>query len=80
MAKANKQPWRHVRSRGVRVSEVHSLLNTLRVLDRTVMKIFMNIYRVPHRDQAAMLEQHRRLHDTVRLHLPRLLSQLQKVC
>jgi hypothetical protein len=38
----------------------------------------MNVYKVPRRDRAAMLEQHRRLHDMVRERLPRLLCQPER--
>lgn len=78
MSQPKKQPWRKFRSHGVRASDIDRLLKALRALDRTVVEISMNIYKVPRRDRAAMLEQHRRLHDTVRERLPRLLYQPQR--
>jgi hypothetical protein len=62
-----------LRSRRVRAGDVEKLLNALRALDRTVVEISMRIYKVPRRDRASMLEQHRRLHDTIRERLPRFL-------
>jgi hypothetical protein len=38
------------------------------------MEISMDVYKIPQRDRAAMREQHRRLHDTIRERLPRFLS------
>jgi hypothetical protein len=73
-----KQPWRKLRSRGVRATDVDKLLNALRALDRTVVEISMEVYKVPRRDRAAMLEQHRRLHDMVRERLPRFLYESEK--
>lgn len=79
MSQPNNQPWRKSRSRGLRASDVDKLLNALLALDRTVVEISMNIYKIPRRDRAAMLEQHRRLHDIVRERLPRFLYQPQRV-
>jgi hypothetical protein len=38
------------------------------------MEISMHMYKIPQRDRAAMREQHRRLHDTIRERLPQFLS------
>ncbi|HXY06784.1 MAG TPA: hypothetical protein VEI52_02935 [Terriglobales bacterium] len=73
MSQPNRQPWRKLRSHGGRASDVDQLLNALRVLDRIVVEISMHIYKIPRRDRAAMLEQHRCLHDTIRERLPRFL-------
>jgi hypothetical protein len=59
----------------IRPTNLDTLLNAFRTLDRTVVEISMNVYKVPRRDRAAMLEQHRRLHDMVRKRLPRFLYQ-----
>ena len=68
-----KQQLRKLRSRGIPASQVDKFLNAFRALDRTVVEMSMHIYKIPRRDRAAMLKQHRRLHDTVRRRLPRLL-------
>ena len=73
MAQPNKQPWRKLHSHGVRATDLDKLLSALRALDRAVVEISMSVYKVPRRDRAAMLEQHRRLHDMVREGLPRFL-------
>jgi len=78
MPQPNKQSMRKLRSHGVRATDLDKLLNALRALDRTVVEISMNVYKVPRRDRAAMLEQHRRLHDMVRERLPRLLCQPER--
>ena len=75
MSQRNKQPGRKFRSQSVRVSDVDKLLKALRALDRTVVEISMNVYKVPRRDRAAMLKHHRRLHDAVRERLPQYLFQ-----
>ena len=66
MPQPNSHPWRKLRSRSTRATDLDKLLNLLRALDRTVVEISMNIYDVPRCDRAAMLEQHRVLHDMVR--------------
>lgn len=73
MAQPKKQSWRKMHSQGVRATDLDKFLNAFRALDRTVVEISMNVYKVPRRDRAAMLEQHRRLHDMVRERLPRFL-------
>jgi len=73
MFQTKKQPGRKLRCDGVRASDVDRLLNALWALDRTVVEIAMNMYKIPRRDRAAMREQHRLLHDTVRERLPRFL-------
>jgi hypothetical protein len=78
MPQPDKQPWRKLRSRGDRATDLDKLLNALCALDRTVVEISMNVYKVPRRDRAAMLEQQRRLHDMVRERLPRFLYQSKK--
>ena len=78
MSQPKKQPWRKFRSQGVRASGIDTAPQALRTLDRTVVEISMDIYKVPRRDRAAMLEQHRRLPDIVRERLPRLLYQPQR--
>jgi len=78
MSQPNRQPWRNLPSHGVRTSDVDKLLNALRVLDRIVVEISMNIYKIPRRDRAAMLEQHRCTHNTIRERLPRFLHLSQR--
>lgn len=67
-----------LRSGSTRATDLEKLLNVFRALDRTVVEISMKVYKVPHRHRAAMLEQHRRLHDMVRERLPLLLYQPEK--
>ena len=74
MPQPKKQAWRKVRSRSVRPTDLDKLFNALRTLDRTVVEISMRVYKVPRRVWAAMLEQHRGLHDMVRERLPHLSS------
>jgi hypothetical protein len=78
MSQPNKQPWAKLPYQGLRAADIDKLLDALRVLDRTVLGISMEIHKVPRRDRAAMLEQHRILHDVVRSALPRLLYQTEK--
>lgn len=78
MSQPKKQPWRKLPSRDIRAADVDKLLNALRALDRTVVEISMNVYRIPRHHRAALLEQHRRLHDTFREHVPRLFSLPQR--
>ena len=75
MSQPNKQSGRKLRSHSVRATDLDKLLDAFRALDRTVVEISMNVYKVPRRDRATMLEQHRRLHDMVRERLPRILYQ-----
>lgn len=78
MAQPNKRSWRKPHSQGVRATDLDKLLNALRALDRAVVEISMSVYKVPRSDRAAMLEQHRRLHDMVREGLPRFLYQPER--
>ena len=71
MAQPNQQQWRKSRPNGLRIGAVDKLFHALRVLDRTVVEISMHMYKVPRRDRAAVLKQHRRLHDTIRENLTR---------
>ncbi|HET9407933.1 MAG TPA: hypothetical protein VFO39_11905 [Candidatus Sulfotelmatobacter sp.] len=73
MSPPRKQLWRKLRSYDAQSSGVDRLLSALRALDLTVVELSMDIYNVPQHDRAALLEQHRRLHDTVRERLPRFL-------
>jgi hypothetical protein len=75
MAQPNKQSRRKLNSHGVRAADLDNFLNAFRALDRTVVEMSMNVYKIPRRDRAAMREQHRRLHDLVRERLPRFLYQ-----
>ncbi len=79
MSQPSHQPRRKLRSHGVRASEIYNLLNILRALDRNVVEVSMHLYKIPRRDRAAMREQHRHLHDTIRQHLPRSLYRA-KLC
>jgi hypothetical protein len=73
MPRPDKQTQRKLPSDGTRATNLDAFLNAFRTLDRTVVEISMKVYKVPRRDRAAMLEQHRRLHDMVRKRLPRFL-------
>ena len=78
MPQRNKQSWRKLRFHGTQATDLDELLKALRALDRTVVEISMNAYEVPRRHRAALLEQHRRLHDMVRERLPRFLYQPER--
>jgi hypothetical protein len=78
MYQPHKQPPRNLRSRRVRHRNADKLFNTLRALDRTVVEISMEIYRVPRQDRAVMLKLHRRLHDTIRQGLAGFMNRPQR--
>lgn len=78
MSQPPHQPLQNLRTDGVRANEVNKFLNALRALDRHVVEISMDIYKVPRRERAAMLKQHRRLHDAIRERLPRFLYDTQR--
>ena len=78
MRQPNKQSCRKLRSDGIPASDLDKLLNALRALDRTVVEFSMNLYKVPRRGRAAMLEQHRRLHDIIRERLPLFLYEPER--
>jgi len=78
MSQPNKQPWRKLRSHGVRASDVDKLLDVLRELDLIVVEISTRIYKIPRRDRAAMRERNRRLHETIREHLSQFLYEPEK--
>jgi hypothetical protein len=71
MSHPKKQPPRKLHSQP---GDIHELLNALLALDRTVVEVSMNLYKIPRRDRAAMREQQRWLHDAVRQRLPRLVG------
>ncbi len=73
MSQPNRQSWRKSRSDGIRARDVDKLLRALRALDRVVIEISTRMYKMPRRDRAAMREQNRRLHNTIRERLSRLL-------
>lgn len=73
MSQPTKQPSRNLRAHAVRANDLNQLLNALRALDRYVVEVSMHIYNIPRRHRAAMLKQHRRLHDAIRERLPRFL-------
>jgi len=77
MYQPHKQTPRNLRSHSIRRRNVNKLYNTLRALDRTVVEISMEIYKVPRQDRAVMLKLHRRLHDTIRQGLPGFLNRPQ---
>ena len=72
MPQPKAQSRRKPRNRANPYSDIQNLLEVIRVLDRSVVEISMHIYGVPRRQRAKMREQHRRLHETIRGHLPRL--------
>ena len=78
MPQPNRQSSPKARFHGIRATDLEQLLNAFRALDRTVVEISMNVYKVPRRDQAALLKQHRRLHDMVRERLPQFLYQPER--
>ncbi len=72
MPQPNPLHRRNLRSQGIRPADIDQLLEVIRVLDRSVLEISMHIYRVPRHQRVVMREQHRRLHETIRKRLPRL--------
>ncbi len=78
MSQPSKHRSQSLRSRGAQISNVDRLFGAIRALDRTVVEISMQIYRVPRRDRAIMLKLHRRLHDTIRQGLPGILNRPQR--
>jgi hypothetical protein len=74
MYQPHKQPSHNLRSHRIRVRDVDKLFNAIRALDRIVVEISMQIYKIPRRDRAVMLKLHRRLHDTIRQGLPAYLN------
>lgn len=78
MYQPSKHPTRNLHSRGTRVRKVDNLFNALRVLDRAVVEVSMQIYKVPQRDRAVMLQLHRRLHDSLPQVLPGSLNRRQR--
>lgn len=78
MPQPNEQSLPKLRPCGVRATDLTKLLNALRALDRTVVEISMTIYKVPRRDRAALLKQHRLLHDLCENALPRFLDQNER--
>lgn len=78
MYQPHKKPSQNSHSPNVRVGDVDRLANALRALDRTVVEISMQIYKVPRRDRALMLKLHRRLHDKIRQGLPGLMHRPQR--
>lgn len=78
MSQPNQQPWRKLRSHGVQARDVDKLLDALRALDRIVVEISTRLYKIPPRDRAAMREQNRRLHDTIRERLSVFLDSSQR--
>ena len=79
MPQPTKQRWRRTSvPQSVQARDIDQFLNALRAMDRTVVEISMHIYKVPLSDRAALLKQHRRLHDTVRKRLPRFLYPRQR--
>ncbi len=49
-------------------------MDVLLALDRMLVEVSMRLYNVPGRDRFTMRKHNRRLHATVRQHLPRLLT------
>lgn len=78
MHQPHKQSSQYLRSHSVRLRNNDRLFNTLRALDRTVVEVSMQIYKVPRRERAAMLKLHRRLHATIRQGLPGLMNRLRR--
>lgn len=74
MSATNKRKWRKLRALGAVAGDFEQLLEAFRALDRTVVEISMQLYNLPRRERAALRRQHRRLHDSIRHGLPRLLS------
>ena len=63
-----------MRGLSVVANDFDRLLKAFRALDQTVVEISMQLYNLPRRERAALRRQHRRLHQTIRQGLPRLIS------
>jgi len=50
------------------------MIDVLLALDRMLVEVSMSLYDVPNSDRSTMREHNRRLHNTVRQHMPRLLK------
>lgn len=74
MPQPKTQHLRRPRNRGIPPDNIHNLLEVIRVLDRSVVEISMHIYNVPRRQRAIMRQQHSRLHETIRKHVPQLIN------
>lgn len=74
MTSQNKREWRKLRSQVLSQRDPNEMLDVLLALDRMLVEVSMRLYKVPQRDRFTMRKHNRRLHDTVRQHLPRLLK------
>lgn len=55
-------------------TDPRQMMDMLLTLDRMLVEVSMRLYNLPRHEQSAMRKQNRRLHRTVREHLPRLLK------
>lgn len=74
MTHQNKREWRQLRNQVPRQHDPEQMMDVLLALDRMLVEISMRLYNVPGRDRFTMRKHNRRLHATVRQHLPRLLT------
>jgi hypothetical protein len=63
-----------VRKPNRREGDPRQMMDVLLALDRMLVEVSMRLYNLPRHEQLAMRKQNRRLHRTVRKHLPRLLK------
>ena len=54
MYQPHKQPSQNQRSHSGRIRNANKFFNALRALDRTVVEVSMQIYKVPRRERAMM--------------------------
>jgi len=66
--------WRALRDKLARNDDPREMLDVLLAVDQMLVEYSMRVYNVPHRDRHLMRKHHRRLHNAVREHLPRLLQ------
>ena len=69
-----KREQNTVREPNHRGGDPRQMMDALLALDRMLVEVSMCLYNVPRQEQLAMRKQNRRLHRTVREHLPRLLE------
>jgi hypothetical protein len=68
----------HSRNYASAANDPKHLLENLLVLDRMLVEVSMQLYNVNRRERSRMRQQNRRLHATVRKHLPRLINRYRK--
>lgn len=71
----NKRTWSVPRDQ--REIAANEMLEILLALDQMVVEVSMRLYNVKHRDRFAIRHNNRRLHASVRKHLPGLLKRFE---